>query len=362
MPLQATHVDIDLACESGDPRQVGDALLSMASFDDASVASYQELAGGNPMMAQVFRISIDGGPRIPSTAVVKIPAKCEVDRRRESATGAYAREAEVYDLLKNMQGDFQPIIYSSMYDPQTKLAALLIEDLGDLPPRSEFDLELVRSVLENLALIHRRYWGARSIGSAWWIRNGRRADIFNDDTELFAVKWEALANSPSLHPCDDPEVDKVGEYLNLELLNVLDQLDDRPPTLTHGDLHTANFMFRRSRSKVEPVLIDWQETVYCGASSDVAKFLSTTLDPSATAEHFDDLVASYHDGLGYQITARYPYITFRRDVMLGLLGTFANYVIAADTAEDAYNDPTAVNGSLRQVSRNISVLRPLDEL
>ena len=362
MPLQATHVDIDLACESGDPRQVGDALLSMAGFDDASVASYQELAGGNPVMAQVFRISIEGGPRVPNTAIVKIPAKCAVDRRREAATRAYVREVEVYDLLKDMQGGFQPIIYSFMSDSQMKLAALLSEDLGALPSRGEFDLKVVRNVLRNLARIHRRYWGARSIGSAWWIRNGRRADIFNDDTELFAVKWEALANSLSLHPCDEPEVNKVGEYLNVELLSVLNQLDNRPPTLTHGDLHTANFMFRRSRLDVEPVLIDWQEAVYCGASSDVAKFLSTTLDPSVAVEHFDDLIAGYHDELGYQITTRYPYVTFRRDVMLGLLGTFANYVIAADTVEDAYNDPTAVNGSLRQVSRNISVLRPLDEL
>ena len=348
--------------KAGDPRQVGDALLSMAGFNDASVASYQELAGGNPAMAQVFRISIDGGPGVPNTAIVKIPAKCEVDRRREAATRAYMREVEVYDLLKDMQGGFQPIIYSSVFDPQMKLAALLIEDLGALPRRGEFDLKVVRNVLRNLARIHRRYWGARSIGSAWWIRNGRRADIFNDDTELFAVKWEALANSLSLHPCDAPEVNKVGEYLNVELLSVLDQLDNRPPTLTHGDLHTANFMFRRSRLGVEPVLIDWQEAVYCGASSDVAKFLSTTLGPSVAVEHFDDLVADYHDELGDQITGRYPYVTFRRDVMLGLLGTFANYVIAADTVEDAYNDPTAVNGSFRQVSRNISVLRPLDEL
>lgn len=362
MPLQATHVDIDLVCEGGDPCQVGDALLSMAGFKDAFVASYQELAGGNPVMAQVFRISIEGGPGMPCTAVVKLPAKCEVDRRREAATGAYAREVKVYDLLKDMQGDFQPIIYSSMYDPQMKLAALLIEDLGDLPQRGEFDLKSVRSVLRNLARIHRRYWGAKSIESAWWIRNGRRADIFNDDTQLFAIKWEALANSPSLHPCDEPEVNKVAEYLNLELLSVLDQLDDRPPTLTHGDLHTANCIFRRSQFEVEPVLIDWQEAVYCGASSDVAKFLSTTLDPSVAVEHFDDLIAGYHDELGCQITARYPFFTFRKDVMLGLLGTFANYVIAADTVEDAYNDPTAVNGSLRQVSRNISVLRPLDAL
>ena len=362
MPIQAPHVDIDLASQIGDPSQVGDALLSLAGFGDARVASFSELPGGNPVMAQVFRVAIAGGSGAPKTAVIKIPAKCKVDRRREAATRAYVREVEVYDLLEDMQGGFQPIIYASISDPQLKLAALLIEDLGDLPRWDEFDLESVRSVLKNLARIHRRYWGARSVGTAWWIRNGRRADIFNDDTDLFAVKWKALANSPSLHPCDEPQVNKVGEFLNAELISVLDQLDDRPSTLTHGDLHTANFMFRRGLSSVEPVLIDWQEAVYCGASSDVAKFLSTTLEPGVSVEHFDDLIAGYHDELGRQITTDYPYETFRRDVMLGLLGTFANYVIAADTVEEAYDDPTAVNGSLRRVSQNINVLRPLQEL
>ncbi len=360
--MQAPHVDIDLACQIGDPSQVGDALLSLAGFGDARVASFSELPGGNPVMAQVFRVAIAGRSGAPKTAVIKIPAKGKVDRRREAATRAYVREVEVYNLLEDMQGGFQPIIYASISDPQLKLAALLIEDLGDLPRRDEFDLESVRSVLKSLAWIHRRYWGARSIASAWWIRNGRRADIFNEDTDLFAEKWEALANSPSLHPCDEPEVNRLGDYLNAELLSVLDQLDDRPPTLTHGDLHTANFMFRIGLSSVQPVLIDWQEAVYCGASSDVAKFLSTTLEPGATALYFDDLIAEYHEELGGDIHACYPFARFRKDVMLGLLGTFANYVIAADIAEEAYADPTSVNGSLRSVSQNINVVRPVDEL
>lgn len=362
MPIRTSEIDIDRACQNGDPSDVGDALLDLAGYGDARVASYSELAGGNPVMAQVFRISIEGDERAPDTAVVKIPAKLIVDRRREAATNAYAREAEVYDLLRDMQGGFQPIIYASVTQPQSKLAALLMEDLGDLPRRQEFDLGLVRNVLSDLARIHRRYWCDPSIGSAWWIRNGRRADIFNDDTDLFASKWETLAKTPRLHPCDEPVVNEVADYLNEHLIAVLDQLDARPPTLTHGDLHTANFMFRRCESKIDPVLIDWQETVCCGATSDVAKFLSTTLDPSTTKEHFDDLIAGYHVDLGNEIAASYPYNTYRRDVMLGLLGTFANYVIAAGTDEQAYNDPTAVNGSLRKVSRNISVLQPLDEI
>ena len=362
MPSNAPHVDIDLAAERGDPTQIGNALLRLAGNSDSRVSSYEELAGGNPVMAQVFRVWVAGGDGAPETAIVKIPAKKEVDRRREAATGAYVREAKVYDLLQDMQGVFQPVIHASMSDPKSKLAALLMEDLGDLPRRDEFDLSLVGKVLDRLATIHRRYWGDRNTGSAWWMRNGRRADIFNDDTDLFAVKWQALTDSQKLHPCDEPEVNKLGKFLNSELISILDQLDARPPTLTHGDLHTANFMFRREPSKVDPVLIDWQETVYCGASSDVAKFLSTTLEPSVAIEHFHDLIARYHDQLGIQITDNYPYATFRRDVMLGLLGTFANYVIAADTVEEAYEDPTTVNPSLRQVSRNISVLRPLDEI
>ena len=353
---------IELAADSGDPSAVANEMLRAAGFRDSRVRCYESLDGGNPDMSQVFRVWVSGSDGFPATAIVKIPAKRRVARNREGANGSYAREVEVYRLLSDMQGGFQPLMWCELYAPASRTSALLQEDLGLLPRRTEFNIKLVRAIMLKLAEVHSRFWGDDQIGSSWWIRNEPHADIFNEDTDEFTPNWKILASSSILHPCDQPTVNRVGEYLSDHLLDVLRELDRRPRTLTHGDLHTANMMLRRADTGIEPVLIDWQDAVYNGASSDVAKFLGTTLAPTVARDHFEDLIAVYYGGLSSVVGSTYPFDTFRRDIMLALLGTFANYVICATarvTDEDATGTP---NGSLKRVAAVLNVVHPLENL
>ena len=188
--------EIELSAERGNPTRIAGELLSVAGFSEGTIDCYEVLDGGNPVMSQVFRVYLSGDSDSPKTAIVKVPARDSADRRREAATGSYAREIEVYDLLKDMQGEFQPSVYSSMYDSESKTAALLIEDLGSMPHRSDFDIEMVHRVLANLAEIHRRFWCDEGLGRAWWIRESRHADIFNEEHFTFCIQ---LANSEK-HP------------------------------------------------------------------------------------------------------------------------------------------------------------------
>lgn len=353
---------IQTAAHNGDPAVVAGELLWRAGLHEAEVLNYVPSLGGNPQMSQVFRVRISEINGAPRSAILKLPAKSPVDRARESANLSYQREIEVYRLLSDLQGGFQPRILSELFDPAKATAALLIEDLGRLPSNDEFTIGIVQDALAGLAQIHTRFWGDDQIGANPWMRQGHRADIFNEDTSQFAPNWEALRTSPLLHPCDHPNVNVVGSYLSDNLLAVLDQLDARPCTLTHGDLHTENMMLRRRNSIVEPVLIDWQDAVYSGASSDVAKFLATTLEPKFAEAHFEELIDFYLHNLPMGIRAGYPFSVFRRDVMLALLGTFANYVICATTEVTDGVEPASVNRSLRSVSAVINVVRPLDAL
>ena len=355
-------LQIQTAAQNGDPDVVIRELLKRAGLNEAEVLGFVPLIGGNPVMSQVFRVRIYGTDGIPQSAILKLPAKSPIDRVREAANGSYQRELEVYRLLHDMQGGFQPRILSELYDPENGTSALLIEDLGPLPSSSEFTIGIVQDALIGLAKIHSRFWGDVRLGSEPWMRNGYRADIFNEDTSQFAPNWEGLRTSSSLHPCDHLNVNEVGSYLSDHLLEVLDELDARPCTLIHGDLHTENMMLRRTRATVEPVLIDWQDAVYSGASSDVAKFLATTLKPEAAEVHFEELIDFYFRELGIDVRADYPFSAFRRDVMLALLGTFANYVICATTEVQEGIDPASANRSLRSVSAVINVVKPLDTL
>ncbi len=355
-------LQIQTAAQNGDPTAIVGELLERAGLSEAKALGYAPLLGGNPEMSQVFRVRISGNGDIPRTAILKLPAKSPVDRTRESANGSYQREIEVYRLLQDLQGGFQPRILSELFDPETRTAALLIEDLGYLPSRDEFMIGVVQDALVGLAQIHARFWCDDELGAKPWMRDGCRADIFNEDTSQFAPNWETLCKSSSLHPCDHSNVNEVGSFLSDHLLEVLDELDARPKTLIHGDLHRENMMLRRNGATVEPVLIDWQDAVYSGASSDVAKFLATTLRPELAAAHFEGLIDFYYRTLMEDVRGGYSFSVFRRDVMLALLGTFANYVICASTAVTEGIDPESENRSLRSVSAVIDVVRPLEAL
>ncbi len=362
MPRMDITALIERAAECGDPTPIGEALLAMDGAVDATIGRYWSLDGGNPQKSQVFRIGISGHAMGLTHAIVKIPAKLRSDREQEAVSGTYARDYGGYNLLRDMQGGFQPRIFAAHYDAVTKTTALLIEDLGDLPKRQQFEPKVLRDALFKLAQIHSRYWGDESPRTRWWMRDGYRADIFDEDVDQFAPNWAKLTASEVLRPSSTRNVNEVADFLAANMSEVLQELDDRPRTLTHGDLHTANMMLRRTDDGLKPVLIDWQDAVYSGASSDVAKFLSTTMSPEDAHSHFDDLIVGYHAALRPSIRSNYPFAAFRRDVVLALLGTFANYVISATTSCPSGTDPNTLNGSLKQVSSVIDVLQPLREL
>ena len=154
---------IEHAAERGDPTAIGEELLAMAGFTGATVDRYWLLEGGNPQKSQVFRIGFSGHAMDFTDAIVKIPALLSADRAQEAASGTYARDYEGYNLLRDMQGGFQPRILAAHYDPVTKTAALLIEDLGDLPKRQQFVPKVLRDVLLKLAQVHSRFWGDDSL-------------------------------------------------------------------------------------------------------------------------------------------------------------------------------------------------------
>ncbi len=356
---------IESAADSGEATAIGDLLLSRAGFGNARIRDAELLPRGNSVMSQVFRVRIDCTSEdddVPKTAVLKIPARKANDRTREAATGSYLREIAVYELLKQHQGDFQPVIYAQISDAASRTAAILIEDLGAHPNRSDFTLPAIREVIRNLADHHGRFWGEQEQLSRLWLRSAYRADIFKEDPDLLAPNWRLIADDPELHPCNTPRIDTMADFLNDHIHQILDELDQRTPTLAHGDLHVDNMMLRNITLRPTPVLIDWQDAVLGGATSDVAKFLATTLNASATRQHFSELIDLYYDSLPASVRSGYDCKSFRRHVNLALLATAANYIISATTSYAAGQHPSALNNSLRSVCAVIDAVDPVSQI
>ncbi len=358
---------IDDSAQASNPIIIGEALMDAAKWGDAQIQGYERVLGGSAVVSQLFRLFFSDpqvGPTPPS-AIIKLPAADRDDREQKAVELGYIREAEALRLLAELQGGFQPIVYSYAVDRNRQTAALLMEDIGPQPSQQEWHREAIQGVMQRLGKLHSLYWEEDSLARAWWIRNCYRADIFNEDPTLFVPQWEAIAAKDSAHVYDTPNTMRCADYLADHIVDALNQLELRPRTLVHGDIHQANVLRRRTGSGLhndDPVLVDWQDAVYGGATSDVAKFLSTVPDSELSSRHEAESLNAYYESLSSEIRASYPFTRFSTNYRLALLATLANYVIAADTDVAPGKNALPVNRSLQRVASFIELTDPLTNL
>lgn len=356
---------IDESAEDSDPTRVTELLLRRAGWNTAETVRFDVLEGANPDLSQVFRIFIQDEEEAgsPASAIVKIPVADSESRRREAKTGAYIREACVYELLKGIQGRFQPVIYSFAINDSSGTAALLMEDLGDYAIQHEWGVKDIFRAVSELGKLHSKYWEDDSISALCSLRDADRADLMGEEASLFKSQWDKLLQIGAYDRHDYPELYRTGIYLKSQLNDVLDELNSRPKTLIHSDLHIGNLLIRLgANSNASPVLIDWQAAAYSGSTSDLAKLLSTVPIADVMAQHESRLLGSYYESLGADIADSYSWGCFLRDYWLALLATLANYVIVAATDISDEATRRSINRSLESVACFVELVRPLSKL
>lgn len=354
-------------------------MIDAVGWKHTRPSRYEMLARGNLEFSQVFRVTLQCDrpsaaafhcESVPETVIVKLPGADRASRDREAETAMYVREARVYERLTWLGGGFQPAMYAVSMDERIGVAALMMEDVGAPPSRSDWDPHRVTTALQNLAAIHSEYWRDADLADQWWMRNCHRADIFGEPIALFAEKWDVLLKAGWQQTLmTSPAMQGIGHYLKRHLSDVLDELDARPPTLAHGDLHYENMLWRWSSDDDaepvgSPVLIDWQDAVYGGCSSDVSKFISTSLEAQTAAQFEDELLRRYYASLSENARSDYDAKRFARDYELAKLSTLANYVIAASVSVENPADGAldSVNRSLLRVGRFLALADPLKRM
>lgn len=358
---------IDKAAENAAPTQIADSLLKHAGWKNAKTVRFEPLKGANPDLSQVFRVFIQGErkTRVFPSAIVKIPVADPANRRREAETGAYIREARVYELLKVLQGRFQPEIYSFAINEASCTAALLMEDLGNYTFQHKWMIKDIFSAVSELGKLHSKYWEDDAISARCYLRDADRADLMGEDASLFETQWDELLQLGAYPLHNYPELHNTGLYLKSHLNDVLDELNSRPKTLMHSDLHIGNLMMRldaNSNASPSPVLIDWQAAAYGGSTSDLAKLLATAPLSETVAQHETRLLCSYYESLGADVADSYSFDRLVRDYRLALLATLANYVIVATTDIPDEATRRSINRSLESVACFVELVKPLAKL
>jgi hypothetical protein len=301
----------------------------------------ERLAGANPKITQIFRAHL-AGRASPSVrrVVVKIPAADAAHRRHEAAHRVYEREIEAYRVLQHRQGTSLARVLGSVFDAESKLGAMVFEDLGPPPPPGTgFSDGVLPRLLDVVAGMHAQFWESSGIGQAPWPRGVKNLDLWGDTPDAYASRWRTLARRVEL----PARLCRTGDALAVRLPAVLEELERRPRTLVHSDLHPGNVMRRGETG--EPVVIDWQGTAFAGASSDVAKVMLHA--PPAFLKRMErELLAGYHARLEGAGVKSYPFEALMRDYRLAQAAVLANYVMIAPAATSAFEVSLGASGEM----------------
>lgn len=317
------------------------------------------LPGANPKVTQVYRahLSFHSGADVPArTVIVKIPAEDPDHRGRHAAGRVYEREIAVYKLLRTAHGSSLAWLYAAAYDESSGMGAMVIEDLGAadpsgglVPPGSAGE------VVNYLALLHAAFWESSELAAAGWLRGTKHLDLWGDPPGLYPPGWRRVSKRRDV----GDRLHRIGDALVTRLPAVLAELERRPRTLVHADLHPGNLMWRHEPHL--PVVIDWQGAAFAGCTSDVAK-LFLHMRPEELALHEERLMERYHGLIEQAGIASYPYGRFERDYRLAQAAIFANYAIISppmgahvDLAIEA-----SMARSLRAVSAAMDAVFPVD--
>jgi len=302
-------------------------------FTQAPVGQGRGLAGVLVRIEPAYR-----QPRLPAapdSLVAKFPTAYEPMRAGARYMRIYEREVHFYRDFASEAGIRVPASYYGDVDAASDAFVLLLEDLTGATPGDDIlghSPAFVAAVVERLAVMHARWWGAAALDAPWLPPFGASGAVWQ---QLFASVWPEARDDPRFVP---PEVRAAGDRLVGRVAELRAQLS-ATPTLLHGDVRPDNLMLFGEAEADPFVLIDWQNvTSGCGVY-DLAYLLLTALTPEERRAHEEALLRLYHGALLAGGVDGYDLDRCRAEYRLAMLEPFARMLFLlvrghADAAEE----------------------------
>ena len=210
----------------------------------------------------------------PETLIAKIPSQHARTRELFTEFGLYEREARFYLELAEEVGIPIPKLYYGDFDAVTGSFVLLLEDLGTAnadDPVIDCSIDDARTVVQNSAVMHARWWNSDRLGQLPWLRQQADPASAAEVQTAYVRSWSRI--SDDLRTLFSAELYEIAERLGPKYVEVFAGAAPHAITLIHGDYHLGNLFFRDG----EVVSIDWQAASFGRPTTDVGYFLMTSL-------------------------------------------------------------------------------------
>lgn len=308
------------------------------SFTGFRITEAHAVGLGHASSAGRICIDVDyagGAPSdLPRNLVLKIAKAAADDRFRPDpiagAGGAlYRNELNIYRHLDPAAFLEAPKFFGGAYDKSSNALLMMLEDLrarGVSFPHVDTPTSLtrMRSLLDQLALLHARYWNSPDLeGASGWMQAHTRGEI-HDQFSSPSVLPPHLARELAAEQFKREMVERLGVSVD-GLFRQVHRLQRHqatlPQTLCHGDTHIGN-TYRLPDDTGG--LLDWQLASRGFCLHDVSYLLATGLSVAERRQHERELLSYYRERLRtLGVTEPPPFdelwLEYRRAMVWGVL-------------------------------------------
>ena len=306
------------------------------SFPNIAVEHFENttIGVGSGFMGDLERVSLTSASNAnhPKTVVVKFSSHFEATRILAGRMNYYGRELGFYEDCAKTAGVKTPTIYCQHFDAQNQHFVMVMEDLAPAVPTDQVvgnTLEQSEQVMLAFADLHGKWWNSPDLKQMAWT-----API----THVTPIKESLIQLEASIQ--DAERTGRFDAYPNMKRLQprlpplfAMEPPQPEPYTLVHGDLRSDNIFFSPESPSDEPTIIDWQTAGIGQPMTDIARWLTQSIDIELRRQHETDLLKLYHERLSANGVENYSYQKMLQEYEINLVVTLLMFSMSMDEIE-----------------------------
>lgn len=265
-----------------------------ATLGGPPVTGFEVERIGTGQMSECYRVRLRYGTETaatgPASVILKVAAADPSSRQTGLSMGLYEREVRFYADVAPGLGDGVAACHHAAYDPETGAFDLLLEDAHPAVPGDEIrgaTVDQAMAALRTLGRVHGPAMRDAALADADWLT--RESPV---DQALIGALYAGFLDR--YHDRIAPEHREVCDRYVASFDAFMAEQETAPRGLVHGDYRLDNLLFDAE----DVTVVDWQTVTSGPALTDVAYFLGCALPTDARREHYDALLAAYHEALG----------------------------------------------------------------
>ncbi len=306
-------------------------------FEGAKVNNFSvtQIGQGEGFMATLGRVDLEGqsvsGP-LPESVIVKLSSPMQATRDLATRMNYYGREIGFYQDCASDCGVRVPRCYSWQAETLDNRFSMLLEDLAPAVPVDQVQgcsFDESAKVMRAFADLHAHWWNSPKLKSLSWPSPITHVQPVSESLALLEASI-----------LDAEVTGRFDAYPNMKRLlprlPALCKIEPPPPfpyTLVHGDLRSDNIFF--PEGEPEPIIIDWQTCGMGQPMTDIARWLTQSIDIETRRDGEEMLLSIYHERLLERGVKGYSYKAMMSEYQLNLVVTLLMFSMSMDEIDQS---------------------------